>query len=163
MFILLVHWHNIPRIDMLLHSNTLSWFRANQSLLFLLNAACLINTNFIVFGLTRTELEPSIYHTRGKHAYHYNITNANNDVRNTTQKHKDRATWSPLNFELFLILIKCLSVMYALFLWSYCRLLSVSTYGLWYWKWRVNVMSSTENVTDKNDNNSFEGLDIYYH
>ena len=28
-------------VDMSLHSNTLSWFRANQSLLFLLNAACL--------------------------------------------------------------------------------------------------------------------------
>ena len=100
MFILLVHWHNIPRIDMLTHSDKLSWFRANQSLLFLLTAACLINTNFIVFGLTLTEFEPSIYHTRGKHANHY-ITNANNDLRNTTQKPKDRATWSPLNFELF--------------------------------------------------------------
>jgi hypothetical protein len=25
------------------------------------------NTNFIVFGLTRTRLEPTIYRTRGKH------------------------------------------------------------------------------------------------
>ena len=30
-----------PWVDMLLHSDTLSWFRANQFLLLLLNAACL--------------------------------------------------------------------------------------------------------------------------
>jgi hypothetical protein len=29
------------------------------------------NTNFIVFGLTRSELEPTIYNTGGKHANHY--------------------------------------------------------------------------------------------
>jgi hypothetical protein len=33
------------------------------------------NTNFIVFGSTRSGLEPTIYHTRGKHANHY-ITDA---------------------------------------------------------------------------------------
>ena len=37
----LSHWNNSPRIDMSLHSNTLFWLWANQSLLFLLNAACL--------------------------------------------------------------------------------------------------------------------------
>ena len=33
-----------------------------------------VNTKFIVFiviGLTRPELEPTIYCTRGQHAYHY--------------------------------------------------------------------------------------------
>jgi len=40
--IVLAHWKNIPRIDMLPYSDTLSWFRANQSLLVLLNAACLV-------------------------------------------------------------------------------------------------------------------------
>jgi hypothetical protein len=34
-----VVWNNSPSIDMLPHSDTLSWFRANQSLLFLLNTA----------------------------------------------------------------------------------------------------------------------------
>ena len=29
------------------------------------------NTNFIVFGLIRSGLEPKIYHTRGEHANHY--------------------------------------------------------------------------------------------
>jgi len=29
------------------------------------------NTNFIVFGLSRLALEPTIYHTRGKHDGHY--------------------------------------------------------------------------------------------
>jgi hypothetical protein len=32
-----------------------------------------INTNFIVFGLTRPGLKPTIYHTRGEHANHYAI------------------------------------------------------------------------------------------
>ena len=40
-FIVLAHWSKIPRVDMSLHSDTLFWFRANQSLLFLFNAACL--------------------------------------------------------------------------------------------------------------------------
>jgi hypothetical protein len=72
-FIVLSHWNNSPRLDMSLHSDTLSRFRANQSLLFLLNAACgeARNTNFIVFDLIRPELEPMIYRTRGKHANHY--------------------------------------------------------------------------------------------
>jgi hypothetical protein len=43
---------------------------------FLLNAACLAenwatNTTFIVFGLTKLSLEPTIYSTRGEHANHY--------------------------------------------------------------------------------------------
>jgi len=29
------------------------------------------NTNFIVFGLTRPEIEPTIYRTRGEHANNY--------------------------------------------------------------------------------------------
>ena len=29
------------------------------------------NTNFIVFGLTRSVLEPTIYHTRDEHDNHY--------------------------------------------------------------------------------------------
>ena len=33
------HWNNSPRVNMSLH--TLFWFRANQSLHFLLNAVCL--------------------------------------------------------------------------------------------------------------------------
>ena len=35
------HWNNSPQIDTSPHSVTLSWFRANRSLLFLLNAVCL--------------------------------------------------------------------------------------------------------------------------
>jgi hypothetical protein len=41
-FILPAHWNNSPRVDMSLHSDTLSLFRANQSLLILLTAACLV-------------------------------------------------------------------------------------------------------------------------
>ena len=61
---MLVHWNNSPRVDMLLHSDTLFWFRAIQSLLFLLN------TNLLLFGLTQPELDPTIYRTRGEHANH---------------------------------------------------------------------------------------------
>ena len=32
----LTHWNNIPQEDISLHLDTLSWFRANQFLLFLL-------------------------------------------------------------------------------------------------------------------------------
>jgi hypothetical protein len=35
------HWNNSPRVDVSLHSDTFFWFRANQSLLLLLNAAYL--------------------------------------------------------------------------------------------------------------------------
>jgi hypothetical protein len=66
-FLVLAHWKNSLQIDMSPHSDTLSWFRVNQSLLFLLNAACMAkkatNTNIIVFGLTSSELEPIIYCT----------------------------------------------------------------------------------------------------
>ena len=59
---------------MSLHSDTLFWFRASKSLLFLLKVACLAgeatNNNFMVFGLT-AGLEPTIYRTRDEHANHY--------------------------------------------------------------------------------------------
>jgi hypothetical protein len=40
------------------------------------------NTNFIVFGLTRPGLEPTIYCTRGEHAKHY-----------TTDSVEDNSIW----------------------------------------------------------------------
>jgi hypothetical protein len=43
LFMVLIHWNNSLRIDMSPNSDTLSWFRANQSLLFLLMSACLVN------------------------------------------------------------------------------------------------------------------------
>ena len=57
------------------HLDTLSWFRADQSLLFLLNAVCLAEKQHIsiciVVGMTRPGLEPTIYRTRGEHSNHY--------------------------------------------------------------------------------------------
>jgi hypothetical protein len=64
--LVLVDWNNFPRVDMSLHSDTLYWFRANQSLLFLLIDACLAKKQ-----QTRPVLEPTIYHTRSEHANHY--------------------------------------------------------------------------------------------
>ena len=71
---MLAHWNNNLRIDMLSYSDTLLWFLANQSLIFLLNAACLAEKQQIpisVFGLTCSGVKPMIYCTRGEHAYHY--------------------------------------------------------------------------------------------
>jgi hypothetical protein len=57
------------------HSDTLSWFRVDQSLLFLLNAACLPEKQqisiCIVFGMTQLGLEPTISRNRGEHSNHY--------------------------------------------------------------------------------------------
>ena len=47
-YIVLAHWNNSPRIDMSLHSDTLFWFTANQSLLFLLSATCLAEKHQIL-------------------------------------------------------------------------------------------------------------------
>ena len=49
-FIVQSHWNNSPRIDMSPHPDTLSWFRAIQSLLFHLNAACLVEKQQIPFS-----------------------------------------------------------------------------------------------------------------
>jgi hypothetical protein len=59
---------------MSLYLDILFWFRANQSLLFLLNAESLAEKQQIpivlVFGLTQPVLEPTIYRTRCEHANH---------------------------------------------------------------------------------------------
>jgi hypothetical protein len=50
-FIVLAHWNNSLQIDMSPHSDTLSWFRANQYLLFLRNASFLAQKQQIPFSL----------------------------------------------------------------------------------------------------------------
>ena len=70
-FIVLAHWNNSPRVNMPPHADTLFWFRVNQSLLFLLNAACLVEKQPIpiyCLWFDPTGLEPTIYRTRGEHA-----------------------------------------------------------------------------------------------
>ena len=68
-FIMLVHWNNNMLVDGFLHSDTLSWFQDNQSLLLFLNVACLAEKQHIsilkVFGFTQPGLEPTIYRTKG--------------------------------------------------------------------------------------------------
>jgi hypothetical protein len=69
----LAHCNNSQQVDMLLHSDTLSRFWANQFSFFLLNAVCLVEKQQIlisVFGLIWPWLEPTIYYTRDKHASH---------------------------------------------------------------------------------------------
>jgi hypothetical protein len=85
------HWNDNPQIDTSLHSDTLSRFRDNQSLPFLLFAACLAekqtNAIFIVFGLTRLGFEPMIYWTGVKYLWHWN-ENKNSKILWTTYRHK---------------------------------------------------------------------------
>ena len=72
-FIVLAHWHNSPRVDISPHSDTIPCFQTNQSLFpwccMLIEEAT--NTNFIVFGVSRSGLELTIYCTQGKHANYY--------------------------------------------------------------------------------------------
>jgi len=56
-FIVLAHWNNSHRVDMSSHSDTLSWFRANQSLLFLLNAAYLVEKQLDYVRLSKSNIE----------------------------------------------------------------------------------------------------------
>ena len=51
-YIVLSHWNNNPRVILSLHSDTLSWFRNNQSLFLLLVKKQ--NMPIIFFGLTQT-------------------------------------------------------------------------------------------------------------
>jgi hypothetical protein len=41
--LVLADWNNSPQVEMSLHSDNIFWLPAKQSLLFLLNAACLAN------------------------------------------------------------------------------------------------------------------------
>ena len=50
-FIVLAHWHNSLWIDMSPHSDTLSWFRANFSLLFLHNDVSLAEKQYHFYSL----------------------------------------------------------------------------------------------------------------
>ena len=71
---MLTYWNNSTRIDMSPHSETLSWFRANHSLIYLLNAVCLAKKQQILIlfsGLTQMGLELMIESTRGEHVNHY--------------------------------------------------------------------------------------------
>ena len=57
---------------MSIHSDAITWFRVNQSLIFLLNVVCLVEKQqipMLVFCLNRTVLEPTIYW--GKQVNHY--------------------------------------------------------------------------------------------
>jgi hypothetical protein len=64
--IVLAHWNNSPQIAMSPHSDTLFWFRANLSLLFLLNTACLAKKQQIpIWIMCRTQVHSSLSHLYG--------------------------------------------------------------------------------------------------
>ena len=63
-FIVLAHWNNSQRVGMSLHSDTLFWFRANQSLLLLLNA--LRDRHLLLEGVICFPLCQFIYSCRTK-------------------------------------------------------------------------------------------------
>ena len=94
---MLAHWNNSPLVDMSLHSDTPSWFRANigTSFLFYLTAACLtekLQIPILVFDWTRSELEPTIYRTRGYHGNQY-TTDVVIILRN----------WNSFSFNVFIV------------------------------------------------------------
>ena len=103
-FIVLVHWNNSLRIDMSPHSDTLSWFWSNQSLLF--SYCCMLsgeatNINFIVFALTRSGLKPTIYCTGGEHANHYTTDSVmlyKNQIFNNKKKQWSNASLLSIKF-----------------------------------------------------------------
>jgi hypothetical protein len=67
--IVLAHWNNSLLVDMSFHSDTLSIFRANQSLLLLISAACLAEKQKYQFDslyFDLTGLKFTINHTRGR-------------------------------------------------------------------------------------------------
>ena len=75
-FIVLAHWNNSLRVDMSQHSDTLTRFRANQSLFLLLNTACFAGKHtyqFFSLWFHPTGLEPTIYNTRRECDNHYII------------------------------------------------------------------------------------------
>ena len=63
-FIVLGHWNNSPLILVLVDMSLYS-----EHIILILNKSA--NTNFIVFGLTWTGLEPMMYYSWGKYATHY--------------------------------------------------------------------------------------------
>ena len=68
-FIVLVHWNNSQWINLLSHSDTLSWFRAKQSLLFLLYAVSLTEKQHKLIALSSvwTNWGSNPRSTRGEH------------------------------------------------------------------------------------------------
>ena len=65
---MLAYERNSPQEDVPLYPDTLFWLLVDQSLLLLQKAA---NTNFYVFDLTRSGIEPTTFRYRGEHANHY--------------------------------------------------------------------------------------------
>jgi hypothetical protein len=59
------------------------------------------NTNFIVFSLTRSGLEPTIYHTRGEHANHYTIDAVSIDLLHILDLILNSYVFIPFQYELF--------------------------------------------------------------
>ena len=74
-FIVLPRWNNSPQIDMLPPLGHLILI-LSKPVFALSPYRCILsgeatNINFIVIGLTRSGLEPTIYHIWGRHANHY--------------------------------------------------------------------------------------------
>jgi hypothetical protein len=113
--IVLGHWNNSPRIDMSPYLDTLSWFQANKILIFFPYCCLLvreaINTHCIVFGLTRSGLEPTIYRTRDEHANHYTT-----DAVPTFNAISTRYVWFVLSL-----------------VWIHRQLIWMSWYITWIW------------------------------
>jgi hypothetical protein len=71
LFLGLAYWKSSWQVDISLHSDTLYWFRANQSLLLSLRPNCLKEKQQIPFFLYWVWLDRCLNHTRDEHTNHY--------------------------------------------------------------------------------------------
>jgi hypothetical protein len=98
---------------MLLHSDTLFWFRANQYLLFLLNDACLAEKQQQKYQSYSLWFDPTAartydLRTRGKHADHYATDAVEIEwvpVKNETLKQKRWFQFSIVNFSFTVVYV----------------------------------------------------------
>ena len=72
-FIEVAHWNNSTWVDLLPHLDTFSWFQANQSWLFLLNAVCLGEKQQIQILKSLVWIDQGLNprSTREEHASHF--------------------------------------------------------------------------------------------
>ena len=88
-FIVPAHWNNCLRVHMLPHSQTLSWFRTTQSLLFLLNAECLAEKQHISAKWVNRIRKSKDRQHKGQNE---KDKRTNNDLQNITHTTNDLVT-----------------------------------------------------------------------
>ena len=94
------HWHVAPLGHIILIQSQPVFALSPYCYVFSEEA---INTNFIVFDLTRSGLEPTIYFTRGKYANHYTTDGGINLKQTYIFSMNDFHSWTKTCFDSFLL------------------------------------------------------------